>query len=378
MHTLGAFFVFARTSLARSLLALALAGCAEGAALTTIPGDNGDDARTTGVGGTASESGTPSANDGEAVDSSGMGGAGAGGARPDAGSTGTGGSVTGADSGSSGSGGGGGTGTGGGGMGGGTSIDASARDTGVADTSPGPDGARGDGAADAPAPRDAAADVLAVDAGTVGLEAYWRFDEGVGTNAADSSGRQRPATLMGGAQWTTGRVGSFALSLAGGTQFAQTTTAVVNTSRPYSVTAWVQLSVVDANYRTAVGIDGTMVSAFFLQFRPDSATPGFAFAALPSDAPAAATAIARARTSPLANTWYHVAGVFDGANVKLYLNGALQDTQPYATPWIATGSTSIGRSRYSGANADPWQGFIDDVHIFSRALSDAEIGLLAQ
>jgi hypothetical protein len=43
---------------------------------------------------------------------------------------------------------------------------------------------------------------------------YLTFDEGTGTYAADSVG-DHPATLLGGAGWTTGIVGPHALSLPG-------------------------------------------------------------------------------------------------------------------------------------------------------------------
>jgi hypothetical protein len=42
-----------------------------------------------------------------------------------------------------------------------------------------------------------------------------KFDEGTGTTAADSSGNNNNATLLGKAGWTTGIVGPFALSLPG-------------------------------------------------------------------------------------------------------------------------------------------------------------------
>jgi hypothetical protein len=163
--------------------------------------------------------------------------------------------------------------------------------------------------------------------------------------------------------------------LNGTTEYAQATGAIVNTSRPYSVAAWVQLSQVNG-FRTAVSIDGATVGAFFLQYRSDPPA-ALSFAALPSDAPAAASAIARALISPVAGTWYHLVGVYDGANLKLYLNGVLQQTVPYANAWVGAGTTAIGRSRYAGVNADFWPGLIDDVRIYSRALTDGDVAALA-
>ena len=71
------------------------------------------------------------------------------------------------------------------------------------------------------------------------------------------------------------------------------------------------------------------------------------------------------------NVWTHVAVVPDGrANIrKLYVNGALEATG-IAAPGDGTGPLWIG----GGASTALWfQGKIDDVRIFERALSSAEI-----
>src|SRR5262249_19564015 len=43
--------------------------------------------------------------------------------------------------------------------------------------------------------------------GASGLVAYWKFDEGSGTTAADSSGNGNTGTLINGPLWSAGRVG---------------------------------------------------------------------------------------------------------------------------------------------------------------------------
>ena len=73
------------------------------------------------------------------------------------------------------------------------------------------------------------------------LAGYWKFDEGTGTTAADSSGGGHPLTLQGGATWTTGVVGPHALSVTP-QQDAASTVPVVDTSNSFTVSAWVNLS----------------------------------------------------------------------------------------------------------------------------------------
>lgn len=70
--------------------------------------------------------------------------------------------------------------------------------------------------------------------------------------------------------------------------------------------------------------------------------------------------------------WHHVVGTYDKQNVKLYVDGILAGSDPY-TSSISYGSESINIGHGSGSAAFPWNGAIDDVAIFSRALTAAEI-----
>jgi hypothetical protein len=91
--------------------------------------------------------------------------------------------------------------------------------------------------------------------------AYLTFDEGGGTIAADSSGNGHAATLLGGATWNAGLVGSSSLSLPGTAgSFAEIPTAVVDTSQSFTVAAWVKLAGL-TGYQTFVSEDGEGQSA---------------------------------------------------------------------------------------------------------------------
>ena len=108
---------------------------------------------------------------------------------------------------------------------------------------------------------------------------YLTFDEGKGTVAHDSSGRNENATLFGAAGWTTGLVGPSALSLPGfSASYAEIPGDVLDTTKSYSVAAWVKLNTVGTNFQTFVSEDGDGQSAFFLQLRGD--TDQFSFTIL--------------------------------------------------------------------------------------------------
>jgi uncharacterized delta-60 repeat protein len=74
------------------------------------------------------------------------------------------------------------------------------------------------------------------------------------------------------------------------------------------------------------------------------------------------------------NEWYHVVGTYDGAFMRLYVNGELKAEEPkvnnidYNTESIIIGDNPL--------STDVYQGNIDDVRLYSRALSSDEIKAL--
>jgi hypothetical protein len=75
-------------------------------------------------------------------------------------------------------------------------------------------------------------------------------------------------------------------------------------------------------------------------------------------------------------TWTHLAGVYDGANILLYRNGAQVASFAVAGN-MTTGVGPIGIGARSSSDMHWFPGNIDDVRIYSRALSAAEIAVLA-
>jgi hypothetical protein len=74
------------------------------------------------------------------------------------------------------------------------------------------------------------------------------------------------------------------------------------------------------------------------------------------------------------NTWYHLVDTYDGTYQKLYLNGVLKAIRtPSGKNTIKT-NFFIG---YIGASCcQNWNGYIDDLGIYNRALTLAEVQTL--
>ena len=70
------------------------------------------------------------------------------------------------------------------------------------------------------------------------------------------------------------------------------------------------------------------------------------------------------------NQWLHIAGVYDGANVMIYLNGQLKDT--HVLTGLITPGQAVTLGRNSSSNAF-FSGALDQIKIYNRALSENEV-----
>lgn len=73
-----------------------------------------------------------------------------------------------------------------------------------------------------------------------------------------------------------------------------------------------------------------------------------------------------------ANTWYHIAGTYDGSEIRLYLNGVLQASAPLSGPIDYIGYP-IMIGNYPHPAPHNFEGTIDEVRIWDRALPKGEI-----
>lgn len=72
--------------------------------------------------------------------------------------------------------------------------------------------------------------------------------------------------------------------------------------------------------------------------------------------------------------WYHVAMTYDGAALRLYVNGVLDRSEPLTGPIIVTGQPLV----IGGSVPGPWDfnGRVDELSLYHRALSANEIGAI--
>jgi hypothetical protein len=202
---------------------------------------------------------------------------------------------------------------------------------------------------------------------------WYRFDDGSGTTAADASGSGNPGTLTNGPTWTGGHVGARGLTFDATNDFVSGAASAVDTSTSYTVTVWAYMTDL-VNHHTLVSQDGTNVSGFFLQYNGNNGEWGIKIR--DTDSTSATFSEVWDPAGPVLNRWTHLAAVYDDANdlLKLYVDGALAGTAAKTVDWAATGSLIVGAGRYgAGTRSDHYEGSLDDIRTYRRALTDAEI-----
>lgn len=73
------------------------------------------------------------------------------------------------------------------------------------------------------------------------------------------------------------------------------------------------------------------------------------------------------------NEWTHIAVTYDGTKLKLYINNILKEEKSYSGGTSSANLTAFTIGAQSNIEKSVFKGAIDDVYIFSRALSKAEI-----
>lgn len=242
-----------------------------------------------------------------------------------------------------------------------------------------PDGGRLDPAGDASVPDgrrettpDDAASDAPLDAGgpcdEPGLVAYWRFDEGSGDTIADCTSNALAGKMEAGA-WIAGKKGG-ALSFDGGfVSFGSP--AKLSGTGALTVMAWIREAKVDSGLTQY--IVGKTSAAGVRGWRLGTEPPAFSMST------SGEGGVETTGGTVPEGTWVHVAAVFQpGVAVELYVDGArvVRNTNSRSTALVA--STDELRIGTRSDGTFPFIGAIDDVRIYDRALSEAEIAARAQ
>jgi glucose/arabinose dehydrogenase/PKD repeat protein len=197
-----------------------------------------------------------------------------------------------------------------------------------------------------------------------GLVGAWGFDEPSGSAVFDTSGRGNGGAITGAARTTDGRVGS-ALSFDGIDDLVTVADAnSIDLVSGMTLEAWVNPTALGSSWRTVLLKEQPGNLAYALYANDGEGRPT-GHVAVPLDS--------RATGSPLPqNAWSHLAATYDGSSVRLYVDGAeVASNLVFGSITVSSGALRIGGNTVWG---EWFAGRIDEVRVYDRPLSAAEIG----
>jgi hypothetical protein len=199
------------------------------------------------------------------------------------------------------------------------------------------------------------------------LKVWLKFDESSGVTAADSSKNANSGALVNGPLWTAGGIGG-AVDLDGVNDHVTLPAGQANFTNGMTIAVWSYPVSVKSSARFIDFGNGTSNNNIFLhrngtlndlRFRVYTGSNG-------GNAVVATNVIAL-------NQWQHFAATLDSTgNVKLYKNGAQVGSGTVSVPLNVTRTNNfIGRSNWT--IDEYFDGALDDLRIYNRALSAAEV-----
>jgi len=208
---------------------------------------------------------------------------------------------------------------------------------------------------------------------TRGLVGYWTFDESTGTTAFDSTDNNNDGTLTNmtpASDWTTGKVGG-ALDFDG-------VDDVVKMSSDPALEGFSAITLMAWIYPTSTGLDYRIISksnggssddyslthdaSEELRFRVTAAGGELEFDTSGDQVPQ--------------NEWTHVTGVYDGADMFVYINGTKLSGSTSQNGTITDSNAELSIGGHANAGSRFFPGKIDEARVYNRAMSAGEIKFL--
>jgi hypothetical protein len=204
-----------------------------------------------------------------------------------------------------------------------------------------------------------------------GLVGYWPLDASSVDSLGTSNGTDTSVTYAAANR----KVGT------GGASFNGTTSKIVlpNTALQtanLSVSAWIRTTNAGA-YQEIVEVINQSTNVAGWEFRKNSSNKVELVLGINTNlTQGSGYQLAASTTSINTGQFFHVVGTYDGANIKVYVNGVLETTTAWASGvvYVADQRARIGVNNYAGSTEVYfWNGSIDEVGIWSRAITAQEV-----
>jgi hypothetical protein len=211
------------------------------------------------------------------------------------------------------------------------------------------------------------------------LVLYYAFDEGKGNTVKDLSGNGNDGTING-AKWVDGKFDK-ALEFNGKDNYVDCgNSSSLQIKKEITLAVWVNLAILPSQMHSDSRIiarensgAGAPWASYALTVN-GNATSFFGFE-ISADTP---DIYPKSTTLPEVDVWYHLAGVYDGSNCNIYVNGQKEGTLPQSGNLVINSALNPMVGADVNRNIEYFQGIIDEVVIYNRVLSEEEILALVE
>jgi len=195
------------------------------------------------------------------------------------------------------------------------------------------------------------------------LLCWWTLDEGSGRNILDWSGHGHDGTIRGDPQWVEGYHGG-ALKFNGVNDDVIHQLPQAENIDNFTVALWARADALGQGQFMSPFSSHTPNSSGF-QLDVDGSYPGY-YRSNTAEAPGPAF-------GPVILEWVHLALVAEGTTLQYYYNGMLANSYTYSTDELLFNEFIIGSSRN---NVNYFDGAVDDLRVYTKALTQDEIQLV--
>ncbi len=210
---------------------------------------------------------------------------------------------------------------------------------------------------------------------TDSLVGHWKFDEGQSNSAIDASSKTNNGVLGNSTSgtlplWMTNSSCKLAscLYFDGSSDFVNISdSSTLDMTNAITISAWVKpVWGGGLNYPKILEKGNSEAYALMAQYNGDN-KPAFILYIGGGEKNIGSP-------DPVGqNQWYHITGTYDGTQMKIYVDGILKGNKTQ-TGSIGTTNSNLFIGRDSSTNSDEWfNGAIDEVKVWNRALTPEEI-----
>lgn len=207
----------------------------------------------------------------------------------------------------------------------------------------------------------------------------WLFDEDSGEIAKDFSLLGNDGKLKNGPKWVQGKFGN-ALSFDGNGSYVdvEPDPSLSFSSNSFTLSAWIKTPKSEG-----VSYNGWIIDTQY-DGRPDKSGYDFylfrhgVVIRVGNGSSLAVSGVGDKGSQIYDNSWHHVVGVVDRAkkHIETYVDGEKNEEKELSLEGDFSNSFSLKIGKYQSADEDFFEGLIDEVAVFNKALSKDDINII--